>query len=204
MPKRTSNSPSGKGVLAVMLLTLCGAGVLAAYVRMTPAAAHVMADTSSSGPSVTISEHATPRTQAQSDTNSLHLLVPSIEKNDVALTKAAGDPPDGVRPEVFLVNQTLTSLQIDGARAIGIDVKDRVAMVDFNSGIEKGYGTIEEGHLIKALQMALGQFKDIDSFQIVVDGKIVDSLGNLDLTEPPKVIRPGQVQSPAESGSESH
>ncbi len=51
---------------------------------------------------------------------------------------------------------------------------------------------MEEGYLIKAIQMALGQFKDIDKFQIIVDGKAVDSLGNIDLSKPVDVIRPGQ------------
>jgi len=199
MPKRTSNSSAGKGVVAVMLLALCGAGVLAAYVKMSPQAAHVTGEASQPSPEVSVTSHATKQPDFQAETNAPHLLVPSILKNDIALFKSAGLPPEGVRPEVFLVNETLTSLQIDGARAVGIDVKDHLALVDFNTGIERGYGTIEEGYLIKSLQMALGQFKDIDKFQVVVEGKTVESLGNIDLTEPVPVIRPGGVHAPADS-----
>jgi hypothetical protein len=191
MPKRSSNSSAGKSVLAIMLVALLGAGVLAAYVKMTPQAAHVTQDRPQSGPDVTVQSQATNRTEAPL-TKQEGLLVPSVIQNDVKLDKPAGSPPDGVRPEVFLVNQSLSSLKIDGASALGIEVKDRVAAVSFNPGIEKGYGTIEEGYLIKALQMALGQFKDIDKFQVIVEGKTVDSLGNIDLSTPVEVIRPGQ------------
>jgi len=195
MPKRNSNSPAGKSVVAVMLLTLLGAGGVAAYVKMSPQAAHVSQGPAQAGPDLTIQSQP-PHEADIAPTKSDGLLVPAIVQNDIKLDKPVGEAPQGVRPEVFLVNQTLASLQVQGAQALGIEVKDRIAMVSFNPGIEKGYGSMEEGYLIKALQMALGQFKDIDKFQIVVEGKTVDSLGNIDLTTPVEVIRHGQGDVP--------
>jgi hypothetical protein len=195
MPKRSSNSPAGKSVVAILMLTVLGACVLAAYVKLTPQAAHVTADRQAD-PDVSITRRHDHETKPSSQPQDSGLLVPGVVQNDVKLGKPAGQTPDGVAPEVFLVNQTLTSLQVDGARALGVEVKDHLAVVSFNPGIEKGYGTIEEGYLIKALSMALGQFKDIEKFQIAVDGKIVESLGNIDLTTPVNVIRPGDAPPP--------
>ncbi len=191
MPKRTSNSSSGKGVLAILMLTVFGAGGLAAYVRLNPAAAHVQVQDRQTHPDVSISTKPVADPE-QAPTASSDLLVPVVAENDVKLGKAAQVPQEGVRPEVSLINETLASLKVEGARAIGIDVQDRHAVVSFTPEIEQGYGTIEEGYLIKGLSIALGQFKDIDKFQIAVNGKIVDSLGNIDLATPVEVIREGQ------------
>lgn len=196
MPKRSKNSPAGKSVAAVLLLTVVGVGGLAAYVGLNPKAAHVTSSTPPAAPDVSVRTQPDAERQPQAPAAGLTLLVPSVVENDVKLGKEADQPPSGVAPEVSLINQTLGALQVDGARALGIEVKERVAMVSFNPGIEKGYGTIEEGHLIKALRMALGQFKDIDKFQLLVEGKVVDSLGNIDLTTPVPVLRPGQADPP--------
>jgi len=199
MPKRSNNSPAGKSVAAILMLTVLGAGVLAAYVGLNPKAAHVINETQT-GPEITIKSHEDTTGKQGPITDGLNFLVPEVVENDIKLNKLAPPVPQGVAPEVHLINLTLASLQVDGARALGIDTKNRLAMVSFNPGIEKGYGTIEEGHLIKALRMALGQFDDIDSFQLLVDGKVVDSLGNIDLTTPVKVLRPGQ-KDPVDIGN---
>jgi len=204
MPKRTSNSPAGKSVLAILLITMLGAGVLAGYVHFSPQAAHVTVDQRSSEPDVTIRSTPSRAVPIEKSSQHLSLFVPTVVSNDVSLSKPAADAQEGVRPEVDLVNQTLQSLQIEGARAVGLDLQGHVAKVDFNSAIQKGYGTIEEGYLIKALQMALGQFPEISKFQIVVEGKAIDSLGNIDLSAPIDVIRPGAVKSTIDSDDTTH
>ena len=195
MPKRTKNSPAGKGVVAVMLLTMLGAGGLAAYVKLTPQAAHVIQDHKVADPEVTVRTESTSKPSVERDDQSSSLFVPTVQDNDVKLIKVAATPAEGVKPEISLLNETLQGLQIEGARAVGIDIQNGTAMVDFNPAIQKGYGTIEEGYVIKSLQMALGQFKNISKFQVIVEGKPIDSLGNIDLTTPVPVIRPGQVSS---------
>jgi len=190
MPKRSNKSPAGKSVSALLLLTCLGAGVLAAYVKLTPQASHVVNDLRQDGPDVSVHSQQNGITENPATSKSSGFLVPVVAQNDIKLDKPSGDPPPGVQPEVFLVNETLTSLQIEGARALGVEVKNGTAMVSFNPGIEKGYGSIEEGYLIKALSMALGQFPNIDKYQVVVEGRTVDSLGNIDLTTPVDVIRP--------------
>jgi hypothetical protein len=190
MPKRTKGSSTRKSAAAVLLLCIVGAGGLAAYVKLFPAAAHVVetppaisSENHQSGPDVKISVKP-------EESETATLKVPSLSSSGIQLNSPASAVPDGTKPEVSLLNDTMKSLQIDGARAVGIEVSDHLAKVDFNAGIQRGYGTMEEGNVIKAMQMALGQFPDINQFQIRVDGKIVDSLGNIDLTTPVDVIRP--------------
>ena len=191
MPKRTKTSSANKGIVAILLMTLLGGGVLAGYVRLTPQAAHVTTDRRQSEPEVSILSRPDkieePTTQSVPQT----LLIPTLDGETIKLGKDAGTPPEGVKPEVYLVNATLQSLELPGARAVGVDIKNHIAMMDFNPSLQKGYGSIEEGNLVKSLQMALGQFKDINKFQIVIEGKAIDTLGNIDLSEPIPVIRPG-------------
>ncbi|AIE87036.1 GerMN domain-containing protein [Fimbriimonas ginsengisoli] len=185
-----------------MLVAALGVIGFAAYVKMAPGASHVPEPLRrpaiespvgnlpssprrhSAGPDVKVDSHTDP-----------DLKVPAVQGNDVKLAHSAGKVPDGVKPMVFLANATLESLKIEKAKALGVEIKDRNALVDFNPELEKGYGSTEEGQLIKALQMALGQFPDIDTFQIVIDGKTIDSLGQIDLSEPISVIRPDGTEA---------
>lgn len=182
-----------------MTVAFCGAIGFAGYVKFAPKAAHVADDLRRNQPEVTIDakpEHSSSNGDSIDQTDAY--LVPAVVNNEVKLSTPAGKVPEGIQPEVFVVNQTLASLGIDKARATGVDIHSGVAMMDFNPSLMKGYGTIEEGNLIKALQLALGQFKAIEKFQIIVEGKPIETLGNIDLTSPVDVIRPG-----ATSGSTS-
>ena len=200
MPKRSKKNSGSKGILVVMIMALMGAGVFAAYVKFAPGASHVAATLNESRPDVTIDTK--PLTRSNPDlgtTKTDTYLVPAVVDNEVKLTQPAGEIPDGVKPEVFVVNQTLTSLMIDKARVLDISTVKGLALIHCTPDIQKGYGTMEEGNLIKALQMALGQFKDIKNFQIVVEGQKIESLGNIDLLTPVEVIRPGEQPAPKTS-----
>lgn len=185
----------------LMITAFLGAGVLAAYVRFTPGAAHVQRPESISQPEVTIeSRPANPHRTSQTTTVPDNLMIPAVQNNEVVLARPIGSIPDGVKPEVYVVNETLSSLLIDKAKVLDISVTKGLALIHCTPEIQKGYGTFEEGNLIKSIQLALGQFKQIDAYQIVVEGHIVETLGNIDLTTPVKVIRPGQSEPTNDEG----
>lgn len=205
MPKRTiKKTPNGRGILTVLLAAALGVGVFAAYVRMTPNANHVPND---------LREHSTPKKEVSAppvhhrgpsvevdSSSSQDLKIPVLKGGDVTLGPDAGTPPKGMNPMVFLATATLKQLKIEGARALSVDIHGRNALIDFNDALDKGYGSTEEGQLIKSLQWALGQFPTIDTFQIVIDGKIKDTLGQIDLSDPIPVTRPdGKDAVPADS-----
>jgi nitrous oxidase accessory protein NosD len=97
----------------------------------------------------------------------------------------------GKDEKLFVVNRTLDALKLEGAEAKKIDLAGGIAKVDLNEAILSGMGSMEEGTLLKALQMALGQFKEVELFQVTIDGKPVESLGgHLEWYDPQPVIRP--------------
>ncbi len=195
MPKRNNKNSGGKGILILMCVSLMGAGVFAAYVKFAPGAAHVAAVDRIQEPDVKIDSRRIERSApSKSTTQTDSLFVPAVVNNEVKLNSSLGEVPEGTKRETYLVNQTLASLMIDKAKVLDITTNGGLAMIHCTPEIQKGYGTMEEGNLIKALSMALGQFKTIKNFQIEVEGHTVESLGNIDLTTPVNVIRPGEKQ----------
>jgi len=189
MPKRKTNS-TGRGVLTLMAMALLGVVVFAGYVKLTPSASHVADDLRAKPDPIVHDVHPKRPSVEVESSDTPQLKVPVLHGEDVSLDKLAGKTPSGVKPMVFVATETLKQLKIQGAKAIGVDIKDRNALVDFNPALDKGYGSMEEGQLIKSLQWALGQFPEIDTFQIVIDGEVKKSLGQLDLTDPIPVTRP--------------
>jgi len=205
MPK-SSKSTGSKAVLVLAMISALGVGGLAAYVELTPSAAHVPQDERK--PSLTRTTNE-PTSRAvplgpKVDITSEHaqLLVPEVSGEDVKLQRPAGDIPMGMKPMVFIAGETFKSLKLDGARALGVQISDRTARLDVNQTFaEFGFGSMQEGQVVKALQMALGQFPEIDTFELYSDGKKLDTLGQLDLESPIEVIRPQESDdAPPEEG----
>lgn len=72
---------------------------------------------------------------------------------------------------------------------LSVDVKDGIATLSFNPAFESGYGTDDERTMIEGLQRTMGQFTDVQKIEIVVDGKNIESLGNIEISEPLDVLR---------------
>jgi hypothetical protein len=187
-----------RAVIVTMLIALFGVGAFAWYVKTTPGASRVADDmrrtdhTSRPGPHVNVD--VKPKEDAHVQTA---YLVPTVSGMDVKLDKKAPAVPEGQDARVFLVTQTFSSLGVADGRAVGIELNGKNAVVDVNQSVlDHGYGSMEEGQLVKALQMALGQFPEVDTFQLRTDGQIIDSLGHLELTDPIPVSRPGAQPEP--------
>jgi hypothetical protein len=176
-----------------MILALLGVGVFATYLKNTPPAVHVRQDVPSrldrsGGPDLNVD--VVPTYRRSSNTGEYKL--PAPKGTDVALDGPAPAVPEGMDPHVFIATETFHAMGVKDGRALGIELKDGAATIDINDGVlGHGYGSMEEGQLIKALQLSLGQFSDVSTFQMRNSGQIVDSLGHLELSDPIKVIRPG-------------
>jgi spore germination protein GerM len=97
---------------------------------------------------------------------------------------------------VFLVNEYLNQLHARGlgdksARVIGIDVRNGTAFLAFNPAFEQTYGTSDEGIVLNGILRTLSQFPEIEKVQFEIDGKPMDTLGNIDLSQPQIVTGPG-------------
>jgi hypothetical protein len=179
-----------------MVAALIGVLGFAAYVQLTPAARQVPPDLRReqvSRPAPTVHSEAKPvQRPAPSEQT---FLLPVLEGSDVKLATPASKPPEGVDEKVHLVTETFKVMGAAEARALKVEIKDKLAIVDVNAGLmEHGFGSMEEGQLVKALQLVLGQFPEIESFQLMSEGNPVE-LGHLDLSEPTPVVHASATET---------
>jgi len=179
------------GVWLVAMVCALGFGATAYYVANTPEARRVPDDIRRTAPVGTPSsgQGKTPEPDVQTTVRPEdQVWVPALQGETVALAAQKEPVPAGTNPHRFVVERSLSACKID-ARILGVEVKGGIAALDFNRDLQKGYGSMEEATFIKALQLGLGQFPEIEKFQIFVDGQTVDSLGHFELSGPIEVER---------------
>lgn len=191
---------SQKAAIVLVLAGSLGVGALAYYVKNTPNASHVpdeirVVDTTKH------SKPAKPETKPEvtvtAASSTVRLPVFGGEISDMGLAKEETQVPGGGDAMKFVAQKIAESAQIDGARVLGVDVRDHVAIVNYNEAIGKGMGSMEEGAFIRALQVGFGQFTQIDKVTVEKEGEPLVS-GHVDLSEPLPVIRPGATSSSSE------
>jgi hypothetical protein len=172
-------------VVPVLLVCLVvGVGV-AAYIKLAPAdvvPAEVQVEKQEGGAGV-------------------HLLTPYYANEELKFRSETVQVPKDVDPRVFAVNRYLRTASFVPAEAelMTVTVQGGVATLDFNSAFYTSYGTDDESTVINGILAVMGQFKDVTHVRFLADGKPIDTLGNLELTDPLEVIRLPQY---AESGSD--
>ncbi len=175
-------------IASLLLVSVVGGSVMGAYVLTTPQAQHVP-------PAL----RRVAKADAKEPRDHERRVVPHISnKGGTNFATADIKFPPGVDHRVYLVNDFLGQLYGKGlgnpdAKAIGIDVRDGTAYLDFNRAFDQSTGTMDEGTILNGILLALGQYTDIDQVQFEVEGKPMESLGNIDLTVPQPVLRPGQA-----------
>jgi hypothetical protein len=186
-----------------MLVAGMVVGGLATYVKLNPAAHRVPEEMRASShtatrsseeedaPEPTRRRHRAPDVAVPKADDDKSLRIPTIDGMDVRLGDPVPPIPDDQDPKVFIATQTFQVANVEKAKALGVTVSNRNAIIDCSPELEGGVGSTQEASLVKAMQMALGQFPEIDTFQFSVDGRVLDTLGALDLEKPIAVIRPG-------------
>lgn len=185
----------------VMLLAAMGFGVVIAYLQLTPDARRVSENLRRhEQPSVVKPEpkrrdgeidekpNRPARVTHRQAAPESGLMVPVMEGDTVKLEPCAQTPPAGVDPKVFVADAALRAIHADGARALSVQMKDRVAILAFNDELEQGFGSMQEASLLKALQLGMGQFDDVDKVLLTVDGRPAE-LGHFDASEALDVLR---------------
>jgi hypothetical protein len=188
---------SQKAAIVLVLAGSLGVGALAFYVKSTPNATHVpddirVVDTKkeSKPPKSTNKPEATVTTAS----TTVRLPVFGDDISDMGLAKEETPVPGGGDAMKFVAQKIVEAARIDGARVLGVDVRDHVAIVNYNEAIGKGMGSMEEGGFIRALQIGFGQFTQIDKVTVEKEGQPLIS-GHVDLSEPLPVVRPGATSS---------
>jgi hypothetical protein len=178
-----------------MLLALTGAVGFGLYVRMTPQAAKVPPDLRREEeikPIAPVARKNEPK--AETPKSETRYLVATRAGASLRMTRLDKPLPDGEDPKAFVVRETVRRLGPDALQSKGVKLDGGTAILDFNATIRDGLGSAEEGELLKALQMTLGQFSDVDSIRIAADGQVLEEIGHTEVVEPLPVIRP--IDSP--------
>ena len=102
--------------------------------------------------------------------------------------------PEGGDPYAVALAATLKGLDYGGIRVLATTSERTELIVDMSpSVLSQGFGTEEESEFLRALSLTLGQFTEVKTFRLRVDGQIVDTLGHIELTEPIDVVRKGSA-----------
>ncbi len=70
-------------------------------------------------------------------------------------------------------------------RVLKVTVEEKGnAIIDMNNRLLQGMGSEAEADFIDTVKSAMAQFKDVNTFQIRVDGEILKSLSHFEMLEP--------------------
>ena len=109
-------------------------------------------------------------------------------------------PKEPARDAVMALLDSDNSPMALGTTLRGLSVDGGVATVDFSqSPIKENRGEDAESAALNALARTLGQFPEINSYQVEVKGEIVKTFGEFTADGPMDVVRPGE-QTAAGSG----
>ncbi len=83
-------------------------------------------------------------------------------------------------------NKSLYNLFPKGTTLLNFEIKDGIAFLDFSQNFRKAFetGGIEGNLLISSINYTLSHFKEIKGITFLIEGKKIETLGELDLKEP--------------------
>ena len=106
-------------------------------------------------------------------------------------------------PKVFAINAFLKTLKVVPKDAVAKTciVANGTATIDFSPAFETSYGTEDEQTILKGIMTTMSQFKGVKFVKMTVGGKTLESIGNVDLTEPQPVLPESETTSSPASSS---
>lgn len=127
-------------------------------------------------------------------TEGVTVLKPKFEKDgSLGFDKRTHTPSPGQDPMVAAVNEYLKGVPAvpKDAQLLSAKVEGGIAMLNFNTAFASGYGTEDEQAIVNGVLASMAQFPGVSQVQFMVDGKPLDSLGNIDLSGPQPVLKEG-------------
>lgn len=129
-------------------------------------------------------------------------LTPKYDTGNLTFEESKAVAPAGVDPMVQVINDYLAKVPAVPKEAKLLDVKMEgpTAVLNFNSAFRAGYGTEDEQIIVQGVLSSLAQFSEVQNVLFKIEGQPLESLGNIDLSEPQPVTR---EDSPAGSDESS-
>jgi hypothetical protein len=169
-----------------MLVAAMGLGAVGAYVQLSKPASSLPKEFTRDDQGLSGKSLVRPNDEQSSAT--VLRVVP--KDTEVEFDQSRLDVPAGVNPMAHAVSETLRAFKLNQVRALDVELKDGKATVFFNPAVNNmGLGSTEEGMLVKALRMALGQFQEVKSIEFSLEGQPIGSFGHNEFTYPLDPLR---------------
>src|SRR5579862_2454617 len=159
------------GVIALLLAGAVGVYAIGVYIKKTPDAENVPPAIHRMNTTANPGDKATPSTEGQQ--SSVTIVTPHSAKGELSLPTKDVEVPQGQDPILFAVNGFFAGSHITPpeAKALGVEVKDGVALIDCTEAMEKSYGSSDEQAIIQGLRKTLAQFPSVQKVQLFVSGR---------------------------------
>jgi len=176
----TTNRASHLWTLAAIAIGVLA--LLIAYVNFVPSDG---ATTSRANPTAKWGD-------ANDEPGSVKVLKPRYEDDKLVFDKSHQVPPAGQNSMVFAVNAFLKASGVspEGALAERVELMSGVANISFNAAFRETYGTEDEHTIVDGIRTTMGQFPEVEFVRFSIGSEPLETLGNIDLTTPLKVLRP--------------
>jgi hypothetical protein len=184
MGKSKNRNALALGIIAIGTVSLAGLGI---YASNNKANAKPQVEQTASQKKPNIEVEVKPDDEREQTTT----ITPDLSGENLQFNKEKKTPPAGVEPMAWTVDQYLSTLQAvpKEAHVLSCKVDNFIATVDFSKEIEAGYGTTDEQTLVNGVLTVMSQFKGVNAVKFTVEGKSIDTFGNIDLSEPQRVLK---------------
>ncbi|MEP0766004.1 MAG: GerMN domain-containing protein [Fimbriimonadia bacterium] len=127
----------------------------------------------------------------QDEAGRVNVFKPSYKDDRMVLEPKSISVPPGRTKLFAAVSELIRDERLfpKGVKLLGAEVKGKTAELNFSEELRAGYSTDEEEALLKSLSATVGQFLEVENMRILVAGSPVDTLGNVDLSDPVPVTR---------------
>ena len=177
------------------MIAAAGTVALALYVQLTPGASRIrpMDDAQKGMPEASVSQ-----------SNNVLIPVPKFEEGKLHFQSRSLPLSSDSDRKLEAVSEFLKESNLIGtARLMSIDVQDGVASLHFTEGFDEGMSSTDEATLLYGLRAVLGQFEDVKSLRIFVEGRQIEELGHFEIVDPVPTIPVNRWTNPGDPSESS-
>lgn len=124
--------------------------------------------------------------EVSDDTSVVYVYRPFMDGDDIAFQAELESVPPGVDSRIFALNRFLRSHPAvpDAAIVTACTIESGVANVTFTPDIVAGYGSEDEGILVRGIVRTMAQWPEVQMVRFLRNGDRIDTFGNIDLSVP--------------------
>jgi hypothetical protein len=116
---------------------------------------------------------------------------PRYEDGELKLDTKTQQVPADADPYLYSVNQFLVQSKVapKDAKLLRAELHDHTLELHFNKEFDRTYGADDESTLVNGILATCSQFDGVNRVQFFIDNQPMETMGNVDLTQPLDVSR---------------